>query len=114
MMFLNISKGVYMIKLIEEKHKVLIELCEKYKVRRLELFGSAFSNDKFDTGQSDLDFLVEFKQLQQGEYADTYFGLLEALEQLFDRNVDLVMTGAIKNRYFMECINRNREVLYAA
>jgi len=102
------------IKLIDEKHNNLIKLCKKYKVRRLELFGSALSDDKFDTGQSDLDFLIEFKKLQPGEYADTYFGLLEALEELFERNIDLVMTGAIKNRYFMECINKNREVVYAA
>ena len=69
---------------------------------------------RFDPRTSDLDFLVEFLPLQLGEYADAYFGLLEALRELFERNIDLVMTGAIRNRYFLESINRSRTVLYAA
>ena len=100
-------------RLIEEKRDWLIRLCAKYRVRRLELFGSALAN-RFDPRTSDLDFLVEFLPLQPGEYADAYFGLLEALRELFQRNVDLVMTGAIRNRYFLESINRSRTVLYAA
>ena len=102
-----------MSRLIEENRDDLIRLCAKYRVRRLEIFGSALTN-RFDPRTSDLDFLVEFLPLQPGEYADAYFGLLEALRELFQRNVDLVMTRAIKNRYFLESINRRRTVLYAA
>jgi len=102
------------ISLIEENREVLKDLCKKYKVRRLELFGSALTDKNFDTETSDLDFLVEFLPLKQGEYADTYFGLLEALENLFNRHVDLVMSRAIKNPYFLEAINKNRKALYAA
>ena len=100
-------------RLIEKKRDDLIRLCARYRVRRLEIFGSALTN-RFDPHTGDLDFLVEFLQLQPGEYADTYFGLLEALRELFQRNIDLVMTSAIKNRYFLESINRSRTVLYAA
>ncbi len=100
-------------RLIEEKRDDLIRLCAKYRVLRLELFGSAFTS-RFDPRTSDLDFLVEFLPLQPGKYADAYFGLLEALRELFQRNVDLVMTSAIRNRYFLESINRSRTVLYAA
>jgi hypothetical protein len=83
-------------------------------VRRLEVFGSALTEESFHSQRSDIDFLVEFLPLKQGEYADTYFGLLEALEELFVTHVDLVMVGAIKNPYFLESVNRNRTVLYAA
>lgn len=100
-------------RLIEEKRDDLIRLCAKYRVRRFEIFGSVLTR-RFDPRTADLDFLVEFLPLQPGEYADAYFGLLEALRELFQRNVDLVMTGAIRNRYFIESINRNRTVLYAA
>jgi predicted nucleotidyltransferase len=100
-------------RLIEEHRDDLIRLCAKYRVRRLEIFGSALTN-RFDPRTSDLDFLVEFLPLQPGEYADAYFGLLEALRELLERNVDLVMIGAIRNRYFLESINRSRTVLYAA
>lgn len=99
--------------LIEEKRDELTRVCAKYRVRRLELFGSALG-ERFDADKSDLDFLVEFLPLQPGEHADAYFGLLDGLRELFQRNVDLVMTGAIKNRYFFESISRSRTVLYAA
>jgi predicted nucleotidyltransferase len=103
-----------MISLIKENREALTKLCMKYRVQCLELFGSALTDKNFDIKTSDLDFLVEFLPLKQGEYADTYFGLLKSLENLFNRHVDLVMTGAIKNRYFLEVINKNRKVLYAA
>ena len=102
-----------MIRLIEEHREALAQLCVQYHVRRLELFGSARTPERFDEN-SDLDFLVEFLPLKPGERADTYFGLLEALEGLFQRSVDLVVTQAIRNPYFRESINDNRELLYAA
>jgi len=103
-----------MIRLIEENREAIRDLCTKYRVHRLEVFGSALTEKSFHSETSDIDFLVEFLPLRQGEYADTYFGLLEALEELFDRHVVLVMPGAIKNPYFLESVNRNRMVLYAA
>jgi uncharacterized protein len=103
-----------MITLIEEHRGPLVGLCQRYRVQRLELFGSAATVDAFDPQTSDLDFLVEFQPLRPGEHADAYFGLLEELETLFRRPVDLVMTRAIKNRYFLERVNQSRTVLYAA
>jgi hypothetical protein len=103
-----------MISLIENNYEAIKDLCVKFRVRRLELFGSAIDDENFDPENSDIDFLVEFQPLKQGEYADTYFGLLEALESLFDRHIDLVMVRAVKNPYFLEVINRSRKVLYAA
>lgn len=101
-------------RLIEDKRDEVNELCSRYHVQRLELFGSAAVSQQFDTQNSDLDFLVEFLPLQEGEYFDTYFGLLEALQNLFQRPIDLVMTRAIKNPYFLKSINQSRTVLYAA
>ena len=102
-----------MIPLIEEKREDLKQLCARYRVRRLELFGSA-ARGKFDAEHSDLDFLVEFQDLPPGEYADHYFGLLFALEDLFQRDIDLIMVSAIRNPYFMQDIASSRTVLYAA
>ena len=103
-----------MVSLIEKNRDALKELCVKFRVRRLEVFGSASTGRNFDAEKSDVDFLVEFHTLQSGEYADAYFGLLDALETLFRRHIDLVMPRAVKNRYFIESISENREVLYAA
>lgn len=100
--------------LVEEKMDELKQLCEKYSVVCLEIFGSAASDAKFDEERSDLDFLVEFQTLEENQYADTYFGLMFALQELFNRPVDLVMTEAIRNPYFKTSIDRSRKVLYAA
>lgn len=99
--------------LIEQHRKSIEELCRRYHVRRLELFGSATRED-FKVAESDLDFLVEYLPLNPGQHADAYFGLLAALEDVFQRPIDLVMTRAIKNRFFLESVNKTRTELYAA
>jgi predicted nucleotidyltransferase len=101
-----------LIKLVEENVDEIRAICSRYSVKRLEVFGSA-ATGKFHES-SDIDFLVEFQPLQQGQHADAYFGLLEAIKEVLGRDVDLVMTSAIKNPYFLEQINQRRELLYAA
>jgi hypothetical protein len=100
-------------RLVEEKQKELNGLCRRYHVLRLEVFGSAAEGD-FRPQESDLDFLVEFQPLLPGQYADAYFGLLVALEGLFERRVDLVMPRAVRNPYFREAMDRTRRLVYAA
>lgn len=102
-----------MIALIEENCPALETLCVTYSVARLEVFGSAVDGT-FDAATSDLDFLVEFKSLDPGALADAYFGLLEALQRLFGRGIDLVTIKAIRNPHFLRAVNESRQVLYAA
>ena len=79
------------------------------------MFGSAVRDDNsFDTSNSDIDFLVEFDAEGLANYADNFFGLMEALERLFNRSVDLVVGSSVKNPYFLESIQGDREFLYAA
>mgnify|MGYP003484740523 CR=1 FL=1 len=99
--------------LIEDKRAELARLCVKRHVRRLELFGSA-ATGRFDPVRSDLDFLVEFDDLQPAEYAEDYFALLHALEDLFERPIDLVTVRSLTNPYFVREIERDRTLLYAA
>jgi hypothetical protein len=98
---------------VSEKHGELAELCRKHRVRRLEIFGSA-ADGTFQPDRSDLDFLVEYGELQPGERADAYFGLLEDLANLFGRKVDLVEPGAMRNPYFIRRVNESRTVVYDA
>jgi predicted nucleotidyltransferase len=98
---------------IAQQREQIVELCRRYRVRRLELFGSAVGAP-FDPQRSDVDFLVEFEPLGEGQHADAYFGLRESLEKLLLRPVDLVMTRAIRNPYFLEAIEHTRTILYAA
>jgi len=99
--------------LVEDKHKELNALCKRFRVQRFEVFGSA-ADGSFDPATSDLDFLVEFLPLQPGEHFDAYFGLLEALQELFQRRIDLVETTAMRNPYFIRRVNESRISIYAA
>lgn len=102
-----------MITAVEERVDELENLCLVYGVRRLDLFGSA-STDQYDSNESDLDFLVEFQPEALNAYADAYFGLLEALGRLFGCPVDLVVESAIKNPYFLQSVEQTRTPIYEA
>ena len=91
----------------------IAELCRRYRVRRLAVFGSILRDD-FDPERSDADFLVEFEAISAGEEVKNYFALQEELVTLFGRPVDLVMDGAIRNPYILKNIREQQQVLYAA
>lgn len=99
--------------IVKNKIVDLERLCSKYRVSRLELFGSAVAGD-FDPERSDFDFLVEFRREKEINPADQYFGLLEDLEELFVRHIDLVEVGAMHNPYFIRRVNESRTLIYAA
>ena len=63
---------------------------KKYGVNEIGIFGSFARNDQREG--SDVDVLVEMER----ETFDDYMGLLLFLEELFGRNVDLVMKDTIK------------------
>ena len=90
------------------------ELCRKYGVRSLRLFGSAVRED-FNSNSSDLDFLVIFDRPADASGAATqFFGLLDDLESLFGRKVDLLEELAIENPYLKSNVLQEARTLYAA
>jgi predicted nucleotidyltransferase len=91
----------------------LAELCVRYGVSRLELFGSGSRAD-FDVETSDLDLLVEFADPRPEGAFDRYFGLKGELERVFQRRVDLVEARAIRNPYFRQAIEQDKVLVYAA
>ena len=100
--------------LVESHRASIQDLCRRFGVRRLELFGSA-ATEAFDPARSDLDFLVEFLPGQQlGPWLRHYFAFQAELARLFGRPVDLVLSGAVRNPYFRKELDRTRTVLYAA
>ena len=88
----------------------IIKLCETHQVASLYVFGSVLS-EKFNA-ESDIDFLVNFKEINLSDYADNYFNLKFSLEDLLKRNVDLLEEKALKNPYFIESINQQKELVY--
>ena len=102
-----------MIAAVAERRSDIQRLCDRHHVLRLALFGSAATGDH-RPGASDFDFVVEFPPLPAGAYADSYFGLLEDLEQLLGGPVELVVGSAIKNPFFLQSVEQTSALLYEA
>ena len=88
----------------------LSELCRQRNVKTLYVFGSVLT-DSFNE-ESDVDFVVYFNNMPVEDYADNYFDLKFALQDTFQRPVDLLEGQAIKNPYFLKNIVQNRELIY--
>jgi hypothetical protein len=99
--------------LIEQHRGAIAELCRRYGVAMLDVFGSAVGDD-FDPSRSDVDFLVEFLPMEPEVLADAYFGLLFQLEDLLGCEIDLVCAAAMRNPYFIQSVQQTRTQLYAA
>ena len=100
--------------LVLEHRDAIAELCQRYRVRRLEVFGSAAQGTDFDPDHSDVDFLVEFSLSPESPSLKAFFGLQNDLSQILGRAVDLAEATAIRNPYLQASVNRSREVVYAA
>ena len=108
----NFAYLCYDMKLIRRNMTQIIALCEKHKVLQLYAFGSVLT-DRFSK-DSDMDFTVIFDRsaFDFVGYADNYFGFKYALEALFNRDVDLVEYGAVKNPYFKEELDETKQLIY--
>jgi predicted nucleotidyltransferase len=96
------------------RREELRELCRRFHVRRLDVFGSAARGD-FDSARSDLDFLVEFDHgAPEAMSLKSFFGFKDSLEALFGRSVDIVEPGAMRNPYLKASIERSREPVFEA
>ena len=100
-----------MIPEINQQQANLVALCLRYRVRQLQLFGSA-ATGAFVPATSDLDFIAEFADTQAADYADRYLDFAEALEKLFNRRVDVLTKRAIRNKYFRAEVESTAQVIY--
>ena len=98
---------------LESHRQQLADLCRKYRVRQLDVFGSA-ARGNFDEAASDVDLLVEFEDMSHADRADAYLGFLTDVEVLLRRRIDLVEVGAVRNPYLRRGIEESRELVYAA
>ncbi len=96
--------------LIERNIDKISDLCSKHKVGRLFVFGSVLTNSF--KKESDIDFVVDFKDIDLYDYADNYFDLKFSLEDLFNREVDLLEDKAIKNPYLRQSIDSSKRLIY--
>ncbi len=103
-----------MIAVIQQHREAILALCREYGVARLEIFGSA-ATDAFDPDRSDVDFLVEYPpDYDFGPWLSRFQELEQGLSNLLGRHVDLVMTSALRNRWFNREAAKTRTVIYDA
>ena len=97
------------------QHQLLAtgQICAKYGIARLEVFGSAARASDFFKRTSAADFLVKFLPATQPGL-DKFFGAKAELEIILKRDVDLVHTKAFNNPDVVASVNQSRELVCAA
>lgn len=96
---------------IEIPHKEIETFCKNWRVKELSIFGSALRED-FGP-KSDVDILVEL-QPDHGLSLYDWIDMIDELRTLFQREVDLVAKGGLRNPFRRQEILRTAEVVYAA
>ncbi|MCO5238967.1 MAG: nucleotidyltransferase domain-containing protein [Chitinophagaceae bacterium] len=86
------------------------ELCKNHRVKSLYAFGSVLT-DKFNES-SDIDLIVDFANMDVEDYADNYFDFKFSLQDILKRPVDLLESKAIRNPYFKQALNQQRQLVY--
>ena len=94
-----------------DKHIVDIrKLCSHYNVKELYAFGSVLTNEF--NNESDVDLVVDFDPIETALYADNYYDFKFSLQNILQRSIDLLEEKAIKNPYFKQTLNQQRQLIY--
>ncbi len=99
-----------MIDLITDNLDAIGELCRRYVVRKLEVFGSAATGE-WDPESSDIDLIVDFEDSPQRR-VDRFLGLADDMEALFGRRVDLIIDKPFENPYFRYSVKKSRRTIF--
>ncbi|MBD5196291.1 MAG: nucleotidyltransferase domain-containing protein [Bacteroides sp.] len=101
-------------KLIEINLHQIFDLCKKYKVKKLYLFGSILT-DKFND-KSDVDFSIEFDKDEitksKLDWANVFFDFMHEMESLLGRKVDIVFDNHITNKLFRMELDNTKRLIY--
>jgi predicted nucleotidyltransferase len=97
---------------LEISYPKLRDLCRRYHVKKLSLFGSAARGEL--KPDSDVDLMVEFEPGRAPSLWESG-NMAEEFSALFgERRVDLVPPGVMRNPYRRKTIARDLRVLYEA
>lgn len=104
-------KPIRLPKIIETRFDKLVALCEQFKVDKLYAFGSVVTTH-FNPKTSDLDLIVELEPMPPLEKGETLINLWDALEELFERKVDLMTDQPIRNPYLRQSVEKTKQLIY--
>ena len=96
---------------LESYSDAIFQLCQQNKVKSLYAFGSVLTSGF--SKKSDIDFIVDIDSAEPYEYADNYFNLKFALQDILKRNIDLLEEKSIRNQYIRANIEQSKKLIYA-
>jgi len=101
-----------MIALIADNLEAIRDVCRRYGIRKLDLFGLA-ATGAFNPATSDIDFVVDLGAYEPG-VSRRFNRFATALEDLFGHKVDLIADEEIENPFFRESVRQQRVNVYGA
>lgn len=89
----------------------VFELFKKHKITSAYLFGSVLTEDFNES--SDVDFLVNIQSdLDPVECGGHLWDLTYELEELLERDVDVITERSLKNPYFIKQLEETKYCIY--
>lgn len=85
-------------------------LCRHFGIRRLSVFGSVARGEEHEG--SDIDFLAEFDAPVPATMPERYLGFIEEAGKRFNRKVQLLTPGMIRNPHLQRSISRDLKVIH--
>ena len=93
------------------RREQIADLCRRYGVSRLEVFGSAVDGT-FDAQRSDYDFIARFTSDPHASLARRFLAFGDALEELLGRKIDLMTDHPIANPYLRAAVDATRTTIH--
>ena len=106
-----------MIDLIRNNINTITDVCKQHHVKELFVFGSAARQTDF-ANDSDVDLLVNFETLPDYTNEEIFYlvdnkeQLHEKLQEILNRDVDLIEEKNISNKYLRSFINKDKRLVY--
>ncbi len=96
---------------IEIKLPLIVQLFKKHRVKDAFAFGSGVT-ERFNK-KSDVDLLINLQEGIEPSVAGGHlWDLQEELQDLLNREIDIITESALKNPYFIEEVNDTKVKIY--
>ena len=95
---------------IDQLKEELPEICARYRIVYVDVFGSMARNEQ--TPESDIDLIIELEEPRREAISDRFFGFLHSIEDRSHQKVDLLTESSLKNPYLIKKVNKDRVRLY--
>jgi predicted nucleotidyltransferase len=93
-----------MVNEVSDHITAITKSCVNYGVKHLYVFES--------NAKTEINFIIDFFPIDPLEYADNYYNLKLAFENILNVRINLLEENAIKNPYFLHLVNNKKKILF--